>query len=210
MKRIEAGTPSLYTRFIGDPRVKYFDFEVGAYVQDDIRVSKGLTVSPGVRFSTQNIVAMPEGVGAALWVDVGADARRQDDAAGRARASSTIFCGGAPSSRPCASTACASASCIIVNPSYPDPGTEGVVPAANKYLLGDYPLPENLRYSAGIDQAFSPQFRVNALYNYIQQTGKPRGNEPESAGQRRAGRSELRERHRDWSPMPRCCGTSCS
>ena len=49
----------------------------------------------------------------------------------------------------------------ITNPSYPNPGTEGVVPAANKYILGDYPLTENLRYSGGIDQAFSPQFRVH-------------------------------------------------
>src|SRR6185437_8300725 len=37
------------------------------------------------------------------------------------------------------------------------------------------PLTQNVRYSAGIDQAFSPRFRLNALYNYIRQTKMPRG-----------------------------------
>ena len=41
---------------------------------------------------------------------------------------------------------------MIVNPSYPNPGTDGVVPAANKYLLGDYPLPENLRQPRDVRQ----------------------------------------------------------
>jgi hypothetical protein len=50
-----------------------------------------------------------------------------------------------------------------------------VVPATSKYVLGDYPLPNNIRYSGGVDYNFSPQFRVNALYNYIKQTKMARG-----------------------------------
>ena len=64
---------------------------------------------------------------------------------------------------------------IITNPSYPDPGTGGVVPPANTYRLGDYKLNKNVRYSAGIDQRFSPRASVNVLYNYYHQDQLPRG-----------------------------------
>ena len=65
---------------------------------------------------------------------------------------------------------------IIQNPSFPDPGSNGMVPATNKYLLGNYRLPENMRYSGGIDQNVSPKLRLNVLYNYIHQTRMARGN----------------------------------
>ena len=64
---------------------------------------------------------------------------------------------------------------IITNPSYPDPGTGGVVPPANTYRLGNYKLNKNYRYSAGIDQRFSPRASVNVLYNYYNQDQLPRG-----------------------------------
>ena len=49
------------------------------------------------------------------------------------------------------------------------------MPPRNKYLLGDYKLNANVRYSAGIDQAVSPRASVNVLYNYIHQQQQPRG-----------------------------------
>jgi hypothetical protein len=64
---------------------------------------------------------------------------------------------------------------IIRNPSYPDPGPGGVISPANRYVLGDYKLNKNLRYSAGIDQRFSPRASVNALYTYYHQDQLPRG-----------------------------------
>ena len=36
-------------------------------------------------------------------------------------------------------------------------------------IVGDYELQRNLRYSGGVDHAFSPRFRVNLLYNYVHQ-----------------------------------------
>ena len=59
---------------------------------------------------------------------------------------------------------------------------------ANTYLLGDYKLNKNVRYSAGIDQRFSPRASVNVLYNYYHQDQLPRGHEPQSVGERRAAR----------------------
>ena len=49
----EAGTPTQFTRRIGDPAVSYNQFQVGWYVQDDFRVRKNLTISYGVRQEIQ-------------------------------------------------------------------------------------------------------------------------------------------------------------
>jgi hypothetical protein len=169
-----AGTPSLYTRSIGNPYVKYFELEVGAYIQDDIRVSKGLTVSPGVRYTTQNIARWP-----VAWEPrFGFTWAPTPGGKTTLRGSAGIFHNFiAPSAfeQTLRLDGVHERELIIQNPSYPDPGSNGVVPATNKYVLGDTSLPQNVRYSAGIDQNFSPQFRVNALYNYIHQTRMPRG-----------------------------------
>jgi hypothetical protein len=65
---------------------------------------------------------------------------------------------------------------FISNPTYPDPGA--VDPRSyptNKYLIGDFNLQRNLRYSAGVDQVVSPRLRLNVLYNYIHLQQQPRG-----------------------------------
>jgi hypothetical protein len=46
----EAGRPLSYTRRIGDPTIDYFHSQAGVYIQDDIRVRRTLTLSPGVRY----------------------------------------------------------------------------------------------------------------------------------------------------------------
>jgi hypothetical protein len=50
----EAGLPTLYTQRIGDPTVKYRQYQFGWYVQDDYRLRKNLTISYGVRREVQN------------------------------------------------------------------------------------------------------------------------------------------------------------
>src|SRR6185436_10512695 len=42
-----------YTRRIGDPNISYNNVQAGVYIQDDIRVRKSLTLSPGMRFEAQ-------------------------------------------------------------------------------------------------------------------------------------------------------------
>jgi len=49
----EASRPRTYTRRVGDPSISYRHLESALYVQDDIRVRKTLTLSPGVRFEAQ-------------------------------------------------------------------------------------------------------------------------------------------------------------
>src|SRR5687767_5641438 len=52
----EAGLPTQYKQRIGDPTVKYRQYQFGWYVQDDFRVRKNLTLSYGVRHEFQNHV----------------------------------------------------------------------------------------------------------------------------------------------------------
>ena len=169
-----AGTPSLYTRFIGDPNVKYFEFEGAAYIQDDVRISKGVTVSPGVRYTTQNVAGWPS-----EWEPrFGLTYAPKPGGKTTLRASAGIF------HRPMQMSTYEQSLRVdgmrqreltIVNPVYPDPGTAGTVAPGNKYLLGPYRLPRALRYSAGIDQQIVQGFRFNALYNYINESHTPRG-----------------------------------
>ena len=52
----EAGLPTQYTQRIGDPTVKYRQYQFGWYVQDDFRVRKNLTLSYGARHEVQSHV----------------------------------------------------------------------------------------------------------------------------------------------------------
>jgi len=52
----EGGLPTQYTQRIGDPTVKYRQYQFGWYAQDDFRVRKNLTLSYGVRHEVQNHV----------------------------------------------------------------------------------------------------------------------------------------------------------
>jgi hypothetical protein len=71
----QAGRPLFFTQRLGDPLVKYFNMRSGAYFQDDLRLKKGLTISPGVRFEAQthlqdyNNVAPRIGMTWAPWAD---------------------------------------------------------------------------------------------------------------------------------------------
>src|SRR5206468_6048341 len=49
----ELGRPTSYTRRIGDPNITYRNVQAALYLQDDIRVRKNLTLSPGLRYEAQ-------------------------------------------------------------------------------------------------------------------------------------------------------------
>jgi hypothetical protein len=170
-----AGVPVLYTRAIGDPRVSYMNLQAGFYFQDDIRARKGLTLSPGVRYSIQKDIddhAAFEPRFGLTWSPF---------AAGKTtlRGSAGIFHSFLPTfakEQTLRQDGERQRELVIINPSYPDPGLDGLPTTTNKYLIGDdYRLSRNYRYSAGIDQAVSPRFRVNVLYNYIHLQQQPRG-----------------------------------
>jgi hypothetical protein len=49
-----AGRPRSYTRRVGDPNIRYSNTQFSIYFQDDVRLSKSLTMTPGVRYEVQN------------------------------------------------------------------------------------------------------------------------------------------------------------
>ena len=56
LEAFEAGLPTQFSQRVGDPFVKYPQYQFGWYVQDDFRVRKNLTLSYGVRHEMQSHV----------------------------------------------------------------------------------------------------------------------------------------------------------
>jgi hypothetical protein len=164
----EAGRPLQFTQSIGNPTVKYTNVQGGIYLQDDLRISKSLTLSPGVRYTLQTHVRDRGGIAPRF----GTTWSPSKSGHTTIRFSAGIFYWYMEMARVYEQTLRFDGNhqqqVIVLNPSYPDPGAvEGLPP--NKYVLGDYSLQRNLRYSAGVDHRFSPRFRVNVLYAYVHQ-----------------------------------------
>lgn len=163
-----AGRPLLYTRTIGDPRVTYFNAQTAGYVQDDVRISKGLTISPGVRYMVQTHVHDASGFAPRVGTTWSPFASGHT----AFRVSAGLFYWPMEMARVYEQTLRFDGQhqqqVLIVNPTYPDPGPLAGLPPT-KYLLGDYSLQRNLRYSAGIDHTFTPRVRMNVLYAYWHQ-----------------------------------------
>ena len=168
-----AGAPMLYSRIVGDPRVEFVFFRGAVYAQDDIKL-KGLTLSPGVRYSAQTHVDDKTGFDPRFGVTWAP----RPNGATTIRASAGVFHVFMPPQlyeQTLRINGERQRELIISNPSYPDPGDIGALSTTNKYVLGDFNLQRSVRYSAGIDQVLSSKVRVNVLYNWIHQQQQPRG-----------------------------------
>ena len=77
----DAGQPATFTVRIGNPLVEYRNVNAGLYVQDDIRIRKGLTLSPGAAVRSANARLRLQQPRAEIWRHMGAVQERQDDAA---------------------------------------------------------------------------------------------------------------------------------
>ena len=176
-----AGQPIVVTQSIGTPRVDYYNLQGAVYFQDDLRIRRGLTLSPGVRYSIQKRVqdrtAFEPRFGF-TWAP---------SANGRTtlRGSVGLFHGWLPPQlieQTLRMDGVSQREIVITNPELArSVFLTGEVPASaalpsNRYLIGDdFHLQRNLRYSAGIDQVLSPRVRMNVLYNYIHLQQQPRG-----------------------------------
>jgi hypothetical protein len=172
----EAGRPSIYNQVIGDPKVTFLSVRTGIYFQDDIKL-KGLTLSPGLRYSVQNLVNDHS----AFEPRFGLTWSPRANGGTVIRGSIGWFHGFIPEQlyeQTLRIDGQRQREYIIRNPSYPNPGDLSALPptAVNRYLLGDdFHLQQNFRWSAGIDQVISPRVRVNVLYNWIHLQEQPRG-----------------------------------
>jgi hypothetical protein len=171
----EAGLPRSFVRRIGNPNITYWNLQAGGYVQDDIRLRKSLTFSPGLRYEVQTHLTDFNNIGPRFgltwapfksgkttlrtswgifydWLNTGnyeqalrVDGFRQQELQ-------------------------------IVNPLYPDPGDTGRIPPVNRYVLGsDLPMARTTRVSAGISQRLTTRITASATYATSRGIDLPRG-----------------------------------
>ena len=174
-----AGAPSNFTRRLGDPAIAYSMVDAGVYVQDDFRVRRNLTISPGLRYETQAHLGDWKDLGPRIgftWAPfkTGRTALRGSagifyDWLGQNTYEQALRVDGTHEQE-----------LNIVNPSFPNAGTGGVVPPVNRYFLDpNLRSPRNVRFSSGVDQTFysSPTWsvRANALYAYTRTEDAWRG-----------------------------------
>jgi len=170
----EAGRPRSYTRRIGDSHVQYVNYQAAFYIQDDIRIRRNLSITPGLRMESQNHIN-----GFVAGPRVGATWAPFQNGKTTLRASWGIFYDWLATStyeQTVRIDGYQQREINIANPTYPDVPAGAFGAPADRYLLDpELEHPRNSRVSAGVDYAFSPRYRVNAIYRYTRGTGLFRG-----------------------------------
>jgi hypothetical protein len=168
LEAYQANQPSNYTRRIGDANIAYGNVQGGIYLQDDIRVRKNLTLTPGVRYELQTHVHSYENIGPRFGVTWAPFAGGQTTL----RSSAGIFYDWLPTStydQVVRIDGFHQQEINVVNPPFQNLTTGGVVPPANRYVLdSSFSTPRITRISAGVDQALLKVTRVSVTYSYQQ------------------------------------------
>jgi hypothetical protein len=179
-----AGRPRSYTQRVGSPDIRYFNLQAGWYLQDDIRVRKNLTLSPGIRYEAQTHLTDYNNFGprfGATW---------SPGKSGKLtlRASAGVFYDWLFSNiyeQTLRVDGFRQREINVINPPFPNPGTiNGTSAPTNKYLLADgLQMQRNFRMSAGFDRQLTKMIRVNASYAHTSGENLMRGfnlNQPDS------------------------------
>jgi hypothetical protein len=171
----DANQPSNYTRRVGDPSIGYTNTQAGAYVQDDIRVRKNLSFTPGLRYEVQSHVRDRGNVGPRFGVTWAPAASGQTTI----RGSAGIFYDWLATStydQVIRLDGFHQREINIDNPSFPVDESTTTVPPANRYALGStYDAPRVTRFSTGVDQAFFKVNRLSVSYSYLRGSRLARG-----------------------------------
>lgn len=160
----EEGRPRSFTQRIGDPNVRYRNSQLGFYVQDDIRVRKNLTLSPGLRYEMQSLVSDR----LSLAPRFGATWAPFKSGKTTLRGSLGIFYDWLPTFtylQTLQTDGFRQQEVNILNPTYPDPGALPAAPPVNRYLLADdVVFPRTFRLSLGLAHTFNARFSAGAVY----------------------------------------------
>ncbi|HEY1911743.1 MAG TPA: TonB-dependent receptor [Vicinamibacterales bacterium] len=171
----DANQPSNYTRRVGDPSIAYSNVQAGVYVQDDIRLRKNLSITPGLRYEVQSHVPDLTNVGPRFGVTWAPAASGQTTI----RGSAGIFYDWLATStydQVVRLDGFHQQEINIVDPSFPVDENIDTVPPANRYALGPtYDAPRITRFSTGIDQVFKKVNRVSVTYSYLRGSRLARG-----------------------------------
>jgi hypothetical protein len=171
------GRPQSYTIRTGDPNISYRNLLAGLYVQDDVRVRKNLTLSPGVRYEAQTHLSDYNNFGPRFGITW------SPGTSGKLtlRGSAGIFYDWLATSiyeQTLRVDGERQRELNIMDPPFPDPsGAIGTTSPTNRYLLGDgLQMQRNSRVSAGFDRGLTRMIRVNATYAYTRGSSLMRGN----------------------------------
>ena len=166
LEAYEARRPRSFSRRTGDPNVNYTNVQGGIYVQDDIKVRKGLTVTGGVRYELQTHV--PDALNFAPRAGVTWAPFKSGKTT--LRGSWGIFYDWLSTSTYAQTLQLdgfRQRELNVIDPEYPVPGVIGTTPPTNQYLLADdRPMAYSQRLSAGIAQTISRRINTNVLYSY--------------------------------------------
>ena len=144
----------------------YSNAQGGIYIQDDIKVRKGLTITGGVRYEAQTHV--PDKLNFApragfTWAPFKSGKTTL-------RGSWGMFYDWLPTgtyAQTLQIDGFRQRELNIVNPSFPDPGDVGSAPPTNRYLLAEErDMAYSQRLSAGFAQTISRRLTTNMLYSY--------------------------------------------
>ncbi len=171
----EANQPSNYTRRIGDPSIVYDNVQAGVYVQDDIRVRKNLSLTPGLRYEVQSHVGDRANVGPRFGFTWAPTTSGQTTI----RGSAGIFYDWLPTStydQVVRLDGFHQQEINVVDPSFPVDENTASVPPVNRYALSpNYDAPRITRFSTGIDQTIRKVSRVSVTYSYLRGSRLARG-----------------------------------
>ena len=164
-----AGQPRSFTLRTGNPNIDYWNLQAGIYLQDDIRVRKNLTLSPGFRYEAQTHLSDYNNFGPRFGITWAPGKSGKTTL----RASAGVFYDWLSSNiyeQTIRVDGFRQRELNVFNPPYPvvDPAVLGVAAPTNKYLLSDgLQMQRNTRVSAGIDRALTRMLRVNATYQHV-------------------------------------------
>lgn len=171
----KANRPRSFTRRIGDPLIEYSNVQAGIYLQDDIRVRKNLSFSPGVRYEVQTHLRDWKAIGPRFGFTYAPFKSGKTSL----RASWGIFYDWLSSGtyeQTLRIDGFRQQEISILNPSYPNPGNVGSVSIGNKYLLDpNLQMARNQRLSAGISQQIGTHANISSTYSYTINTDVMRG-----------------------------------
>ena len=171
----EAGQPASFTRRIGNPLIRYLNTQAAAYIQDDIRVNKGLTISPGVRYEAQTHLHDLGNVAPRFGINWAPSRSGKTTL----RTSYGVFYNWLNANtyeQTLRVDGFRQQQIDIVDPGFPAREVGGVVPPTSRYLLGDdVQMVRTLRLSAGVDQTLSPKVRLSVTYSNTRQADLLRG-----------------------------------
>jgi hypothetical protein len=164
----QLGLPTQYTQRIGDPTVSYTQYQFGAYIQDDFRIRKNLTVSFGVRQEMQSHVSGKLNLAPRLgfvWSP-------KKNGSITIRGGSGIFYDWFNSStyeQTLRVDGQRQRDLVITHPNFPNPfigGTSVTLPPSRIQTDPDLEIPYIIQASVGVETAPFKLFRLTTNYQY--------------------------------------------